>query len=67
MAIYLDFETRSELNLKEVGAFKYFEHPSTDVLCLSYMVEGESVKFWVPSMLMHRPLLRRVTRPNFKL
>lgn len=34
--IHLDFETFSELNLKEVGLFKYSEHNSTEVLILAY-------------------------------
>jgi DNA polymerase len=33
--IYIDFETRSELDLKKVGAWKYSLHPSTEVMCLA--------------------------------
>lgn len=36
--IHIDFETYSELNLKEVGAFKYAEHHSTQALILAYSV-----------------------------
>lgn len=32
---HLDFETRSEVDLKEVGAWKYALHPSTTVMCLT--------------------------------
>jgi DNA polymerase len=34
--IHLDFETYSEANLKETGAFRYAEDPSTEVLILAY-------------------------------
>jgi DNA polymerase bacteriophage-type len=36
--IHIDFETYSELNLKEVGAFKYAEDPSTEALILAYSI-----------------------------
>jgi DNA polymerase len=32
--LFLDFETRSELDIKRCGAWKYAQHPSTEVLCL---------------------------------
>jgi DNA polymerase len=37
--IYLDFETRSTLELKRVGAWKYSLHPDTEVLCMGYKHE----------------------------
>jgi DNA polymerase len=33
--IYIDFETRSEVDLKKSGAAVYSEHPSTEILCLA--------------------------------
>lgn len=33
---YIDFETRSEADLKAVGAANYAEHPSTDIICLAF-------------------------------
>ena len=36
--IHIDFETYSDLNLKEVGAFKYAEHHSTQALILAYSI-----------------------------
>ena len=35
---FIDFETRSECDLKECGAAKYAMHPSTEVLCMGYSV-----------------------------
>lgn len=47
--VTLDFETRSELNVKDVGAYVYATHPSTDVLCLCWMVDdGPTVRIWHP-------------------
>jgi DNA polymerase bacteriophage-type len=32
----VDFESRSACNLKKSGAYKYSEHPTTDILCLAF-------------------------------
>ena len=34
--LHVDFETRSELDLKEVGLHRYARHPSTDVWCMAW-------------------------------
>lgn len=36
MKIFIDFETRSELDITKVGADVYSRHPSTDVLCVAW-------------------------------
>jgi DNA polymerase len=36
--IYIDFETRSTLELKRVGAWKYSLHPDTEVLCMAWLI-----------------------------
>jgi DNA polymerase len=41
MIINLDIETRSDLELPDVGGFRYAEHPSTRILCYSYKIDGE--------------------------
>lgn len=47
MIASLDFETRSELDLGEVGAFVYSKHPSTEILCLTYdLHQGAGPKTW---------------------
>lgn len=42
--LYIDFETRSELDVKEVGAFKYAMHPSTELLLVSWAVDDGYVR-----------------------
>ncbi len=34
----MDYETYSEASLKEVGAYEYSLHPSTEILCMSWRV-----------------------------
>lgn len=36
MILFLDFETRSQADLKKVGAHRYAMHPSTEVISVSY-------------------------------
>lgn len=42
--LFIDFETRSEVDLKKVGADNYARHPSTEILCLSFAHGGEPVR-----------------------
>jgi DNA polymerase len=34
--LFLDFETRSALDIKKVGAWRYAMDPSTEIMCVSY-------------------------------
>ena len=42
MRLHLDFETRSAVDLKKVGAWSYAMHPSTEIICMSYCPDGET-------------------------
>jgi DNA polymerase bacteriophage-type len=44
--LHLDFETRSELDLKKVGVYKYAAHPSTEVMCMAWAFDDEPVRVW---------------------
>jgi DNA polymerase bacteriophage-type len=46
--LFRDFETRSTLDLRDVGAWRYSRDPTTDVWCCGYVVDDEPVKLWVP-------------------
>jgi len=39
--LHLDFECRSEADLKQVGYWAYAAHPSTEILCSAWGVEGK--------------------------
>lgn len=62
MKVHLDFETRSAANLKDVGAWAYSAHPTTDIICAAYCAdEGpvvldtpEDFCFIVPLMLLSK-------------
>lgn len=46
--VHLDFETYSEADLPKVGAYRYAEDPSTEVLCLVYGTKPENLELWHP-------------------
>lgn len=41
--VYLDFESRSELDIWETGAWNYSCHSSTEILCLAYAIDNGPV------------------------
>jgi DNA polymerase len=42
----IDFETRSALDLKKVGAYRYAEHASTDVWCMAWALDDVEPAIW---------------------
>jgi DNA polymerase bacteriophage-type len=46
--LHLDFETYCELDVRQVGAHRYSEHPSCEVLILCYRLPGKRNRFWLP-------------------
>lgn len=50
MYLWLDFETRSLLNLKNVGLDRYAKDPSTEVLMLAWAFGDEDVSLWQPRL-----------------
>lgn len=46
--IFVDFETRSECDLKKCGSWVYSEHPSTEILCMAWAIEDGPVQLWEP-------------------
>lgn len=46
--IHLDFETRSAVDLKTAGTYRYAEDPSTTILCASYRVDDGAIERWRP-------------------
>lgn len=47
MSLGIDFETRSVLDLRKVGVYKYAEHPLTDIICMAWGSD-EDVRIWYP-------------------
>lgn len=48
-SIHIDVETFCELNLKEVGAYRYCQHPSFEIMCIHWhLSSGQTgkVEYW---------------------
>lgn len=48
MSVGLDLESRSRINLKKLGSYRYIEDPSTVPLCLAYAFDEDAPKLWKP-------------------
>lgn len=48
MNIFFDIESKSFADLPEVGAYRYSEDESTDIICIAYAVEDGPIKTWIP-------------------
>jgi RecA-family ATPase len=55
--LHRDIETRSALDLKKVGAFRYAADKSTDVWCVGYAVDGGAVEMWIPGGPIPQPFI----------
>lgn len=50
ITLTLDYETRSEAELKKVGPVKYSLHPSTEIMCMSYKFDDGVTRLWIPGV-----------------
>ena len=44
----IDFETRSACNLKQAGAHRYSQDPSTGIYCLAWALDDDPISIWYP-------------------
>lgn len=56
MTVHIDFETRSLVDLKKVGAWVYSQHPSTEILCMQFAVGKGQITLWLPGQPFPREL-----------
>jgi len=60
-AMSCDFETRSTVDLRRSGVYRYAEDPSTDIICLAWAIGDEEPSVWQPGDLVPRPIIRHVS------
>jgi CHC2 zinc finger/DNA polymerase family A/Toprim domain len=56
-SIFWDVETRSAANLRDVGAWNYAAHATTEPLCLFFAVDDDEPTRWLPGEPVPAPLL----------
>jgi DNA polymerase len=64
--VVIDVETRSALDLKRVGAFRYAAHPSTDAWCAAFAVDGDPVELWRKGEPAPAAVLAAVRYPEYE-
>lgn len=61
--LILDFETYSEVSIKDVGAAVYAEHPSTEILCLSWKFKPSGLRgCWTPGMAFPVEVIQHIAK-----
>ena len=63
--LHHDFETRSTLNLKKVGAWRYATCPTTDVWCCAYAVDDGPIELWIPGDPVPQPFTDAANNPDW--
>jgi len=61
MILWIDFETRSRVDLGAKGVYNYAQDLSTEVLCMSYAFDDEDVQTWTPDQPFPTWLISRHT------
>lgn len=56
-ALIRDIETRSTVDVGDVGIHVYARHPTTEVMCVGYALDYEPVKIWRPG----QPIPKEIT------
>lgn len=46
--LYIDFETKSSVDIRKAGADVYARHRSTDVMCMGFALDDGPVQLWTP-------------------
>lgn len=64
MQIVLDYETRSEADLKKVGGVKYSQDPSTEILCVGYKVDDGPATIWTGRLPVPKDFLEAARNPK---
>ncbi len=61
--LVLDFEAYSEVDITKVGSAVYSEHPSTEILCLSWKFKPSGLRgLWTPGMPFPQPVIDHVNQ-----
>ncbi len=58
--LHLDYETRSNLDLRQVGLHSYARGRNTDLMCACFAFDEEQVFLWLPGMPVPQRLIDHV-------
>ena len=58
--LHLDFETRSDIDLRKSGLAVYCRGKHTDILCAAFAFDDEPVRLWLPSQDLPTDLVQHI-------
>jgi DNA polymerase bacteriophage-type len=65
VTLFRDYETRSTLELKKVGAWAYASHSSTDVWCCAYAIDDGPIELWTSGQPVPEAFIEAARNPNW--
>jgi DNA polymerase len=63
--LHRDLESRSEINLKAAGAWRYAAGATTEVLCVAYAVDDAPVQLWIPGQPIPKEFVEAAQDPSW--
>jgi len=63
--LHRDFETRSTLDITDVGASRYAADPNTGVWCCAYAVDDGPIKVWTPGEPIPEEFIEAARDPDW--
>jgi DNA polymerase bacteriophage-type len=63
--LFHDFETKSTLDLREVGAWRYASDATTDAWCCAYAVDDGPIQLWIPGDPVPTEFIEAAQNPNW--
>jgi DNA polymerase len=63
--LFRDYETRSVLDLRDVGAWKYATHSTTDVWCCAYALDNGATQLWTPGQPVPLEFIEAAQSPDY--
>jgi len=63
--LHRDYETRSTVELGDMGAHIYAAHASTDVWCCAYAVDDGDMQLWTPGMPVPAEFIEAARNPDW--
>ena len=65
--LHFDVESRSTVNLTDVGAWRYAADPTTEILCLTYAVDDGAVETWTPGQPIPKPFATAARNSKWRI
>ena len=65
--LHIDFETRSQVDLKTAGVYNYASDLSTEVLMMGWAFNDEPAKVWLPDETFPKRIIDHIRSGAYKI